>query len=234
MLFDLRSRGRRRTVRVVYAFLALIMVVGLVGLGIGTGNTGGILNADNNNGGGAGSNVSNQAVKQALKAVQKNPSAANWASLMSARYSAASSGSTTNSSTGIVTYSAAGKKQLQDGADAWEQYLKATTAKQRTGNSFFQNSFLAADIYQALGQSSNEAQAWNYALGAATGAEALKPSLCLSLASYAAKLKSKGDLAAAEAVKLSPKADRLTLKSALKAASSAPTTAQGLLVSEGC
>ena len=89
------------TVRVIYLFLALVMVVGLVVLGIGTGNTGGLLNADNNGGGGGG-NVANQAVKRAIKAVKNNPSAANWASLILARYSAASGHSATNSSTGVV------------------------------------------------------------------------------------------------------------------------------------
>ncbi len=41
MLFDLRGRGRRRTVRVIYTGLALLMGVGLVGFGIGGGFGGG-------------------------------------------------------------------------------------------------------------------------------------------------------------------------------------------------
>jgi hypothetical protein len=233
MLFDLRSRGRRRTVRVVYSFLALVMVVGLVGLGIGTGNSGGILNAGQNNGSGGGSAVSDQALKSALKAVKKNPSAANWANLMQARYSAAGTGSNYNSS--ASTYTAGGKKQLQYGADAWQQYLKVTTPKQRTGSAFLQNSFLAADIYQSLSQWSDEAQAWNYALQNTAGtAQALKPSLCLALSSYAAKQISKGDLAAAEAVKLSSKLSRITLQSTLKSVRSSPSSAKNYLSAEGC
>ena len=55
MLFDLRSRGRRTTVRVIYLFLALVMVAGLVLVGVGTGtNQGGLLNAFTNNGSGSG------------------------------------------------------------------------------------------------------------------------------------------------------------------------------------
>ena len=224
MLFDLRSRGRRRTVRVVYGSLALVMVVGLVGLGIGTGNTGGILNAGGN-GGGGGNTVSNQAINQALKAVKKNPSAGNWANLMSARYSAARSGNNLNSTTGV--YSAGGKQQLRDAAAAWQRYLKLTSAKQRTSNGFVQNAYAAGEIYQALGQWSDEAQTWNYALTATAGTSgALKPALCLAYSSYAAKQASKGDLAAAEAVRLSPKTDRLTLKTQLKSASTSPSTAQ--------
>jgi hypothetical protein len=233
MLFDLRSRGRRRTVRVVYSLLAVVMVVGLVGLGIGTGNSGGILNAGQNSGSGGGSAVSDAALKTALKTVKKNPSAANWANLMQARYSAAGTGSNYNSTTS--TYTASGKKQLQYGADAWKQYLKATTAKQRTGSAFLQNSFLAADLYQSLGRWSDEAQAWNYALQNTAGtAQALKPSLCLALSAYAAKQTSKGDLAAAEAVKLTPKLSRITLQSTFKSVRASPTTAKNYLAAEGC
>ena len=48
MLFDLRSRGRRHTVRVIYLFLALVMASGLVLVGVGTGSSGGLLNAFTN------------------------------------------------------------------------------------------------------------------------------------------------------------------------------------------
>ena len=50
MLFDLRGRGRRTTVRVVYMGLALLLGIGLVGFGIGGGfGGGGILNAASQN-----------------------------------------------------------------------------------------------------------------------------------------------------------------------------------------
>ena len=53
MLFDLRSRGRRRTVQVVYLGLAVLMGGGLVLFGVGTGNgVGGLLNAFSGNGSG--------------------------------------------------------------------------------------------------------------------------------------------------------------------------------------
>ena len=230
MLFDLRSRGRRQTVRIIYAFLALIMVVGLVGLGIGTGNSGGILNAGGNGGSGGGSQLSDQALTKALDAVKKHPSAGNWAALMRARWSAASSGSNYDSTNS--TFTAGGKKQLQAAAGAWQNYLKVV--KSKSGSSFLQTSFLAADIYQNLGQWANEANAWNAALASSSGAQALKPSLCLALSSYAAKQTSKGDLAAAEAIKLTPKLSRLTLKSTLQSVKSSPTNAQAYLVQEGC
>ncbi len=229
MLFDLRSRGRRRTVRVVYAFLAIVMVVGLVGLGIGTGSTGGILNAGSNggSGGGGGNQLADQQLKRALTAVKKHPTAANWANLLQARWTVAGSGSNFNSTTS--TYTTSGRKQLQYGADAWQQYLKVASPQQQTGSAFLQTAFLAAGIYQNLGQWSNEGQAWNLAVQATSGTQRLKPYLCLAYSSYAAKQTTKGDLAAAQAVKLLPKLDRLSQKLALKSASTSPTVAeQGL------
>ena len=41
MLFDLRGRGRRRTVRILYIGLAVLIGLGLVGFGVGTGFGGG-------------------------------------------------------------------------------------------------------------------------------------------------------------------------------------------------
>jgi hypothetical protein len=226
MLFDLRSRGRRQTVRVVYAFLAIIMVVGLVGLGIGTGSSGGILNAGGNGGGGGGSSLSNQALKKAITAVKKNPTAANWASLMQARWTAAGSGSNYNSSTS--TYTAGGKKQLQYGADAWQKYVKLVNPK--SGGTFLQNSFLAADIYQNLQQWSSEAEAWNFAAQATSGPSRVKPYLCWAYSAYAAKETTTGDLAAAQAIKLLPRLQRLTQKSALTSASTSVSQAVSGLV----
>jgi hypothetical protein len=225
MLFDLRSRGRRTTVKIIYGSLALLMVVGLVGLGIGTGSTGGILNAGSNGGSGGGTQISDTALKSALKAVKKNPSASNWANLVQARFSDAGSGSNYDSTTG--TYSRNGKKQLQAAANDWQSYLKVASAGDKTGSGFLPNAFLAAEVYQALQQWSNEADAWNLAVQAAGGGEqAYKPYLCLAYSAYAAKQTAKGDLAAAKAVTLTPKADRLTTKSTLKSASTSATTAQ--------
>jgi hypothetical protein len=225
MLFDLRSRGRRTTVKVIYGSLALLMVVGLVGLGVGTGNSGGILDAGQNGGSGGGSVVSNTALTSALKAVKKDPSAKNWMALMQARYSDAGDGSNYDSATN--TYTKGGKKQLAYAVAAWNQYLKVATAKEKSGSAGLQNAFFAADVYQALGQYSNETNAWDLAVQEAgnTGA-AGKTYLCLAYSAYAAKETAKGDLAAAKAVALTPKATRSELKTALKSASTTPTTAQ--------
>ena len=230
MLFDLRSRGRRTTVKIIYGSLALLMVVGLVGLGVGTGSSGGILNAGGT-GSGGGTSISNTALTSALKAVKKNPSAANWMSLMKARYSDAGGGSNYDSSTN--TYSKSGKKQLQDAIDAWTQYLKVATTSEKSGNSGLQNAFFAADVYQALQQWANEANTWDLAVQAsAAGAAAYKPYLCLAYSAYAAKQTGKAALAAAKAVALTPKADQAAVKATLKSASTSTTTAEEGLTSD--
>ena len=87
MLFDLRSRGRRRTVQVVYLGLAVLIGGGLILFGVGTGSgTGGLLNAFTGNGSGnAQSQAISQQEKNADKQVKVNPNnAAAWAELGSA------------------------------------------------------------------------------------------------------------------------------------------------------
>lgn len=231
MLFDLRSKGRRRAVKVIYLFLALIMVAGLVLVGVGTGsNQGGLLNAfSNSSSSGGATSIYKQQVETSLKAVKKHPnSAAAWASLAQARYGAAGSGSNFDTTTG--TYTKSGRQQLVLAAAAWAHYVKLAN----NGPSL-ELAFLGAKIYQATGQYKNESVAWNYALNtqATNSTSALKPYLCLALSSYAAGQTAKGDLAAAAAVRLAPKLQRLTLKSTLSSAKSATDTAKQTLL-ENC
>lgn len=228
MLFDLRSRRRRQAVRVIYLFLALVMVAGLVLVGVGTGsNQGGLLNAFTNNGsGGGGSQLADQTLQNALKATKKDPnSPVNWANLLQARWSVAGSGSNFNTNTGV--YSASGRQQLRLGAVAWQRYLKVTN-----GNPQVDNAILAADIYQKLAKWADASVAWNYAAQSASPTDKLKPYLCLAFSSYAAGQKSKGDLAAAQAVRLTPKLQRLTLQSTLNSAKSSTATAQQTLLTD--
>ncbi|HEY4830836.1 MAG TPA: hypothetical protein VIH85_28975, partial [Solirubrobacteraceae bacterium] len=69
MLFDLRSRGRRRTVQAVYLFLALLIGGGLVLFGVGAGNGfGGLLNAVTGSSGSGQTQAVSSAEKTAIKA----------------------------------------------------------------------------------------------------------------------------------------------------------------------
>src|SRR3954447_7281374 len=88
MLFDLRSAGRRRTVKAVYLGLALLMFVGFVGFSIGSsGLSGGIVDAiTGNKGGGSGGDAATKrlqtSVNVAARRTRTSPSDATaWATL---------------------------------------------------------------------------------------------------------------------------------------------------------
>src|SRR5438270_143299 len=155
MLFDLRSRGRRRTVQGVYLALALVLGGGLVLFGVGAGNgIGGLLNAFTGNGSGNNQNqvVSSQE-KAALKAVKANSnSAAAWSQLVQARWTAAGEGSNYNAATG--TFTTSGKKKLNQTVQAWQRYLQLTKTPDTN------LAILAARAYAALGNYAGEASAW--------------------------------------------------------------------------
>ncbi|MGZ4293876.1 MAG: hypothetical protein ACXVRM_06510, partial [Solirubrobacteraceae bacterium] len=189
MLFDLRSRGRRRTVQAVYLGLAVLMGGGLILFGVGTGSgIGGLLNAFTGNGSNNQSAQISQAEKTAIKQTQKDPTnAAAWGALLTARYQNASSvgfDSATN------TYTAAGKQELTKATDAWKRYLALTKSPSND------LSIVAANAYATLGDYANEASAWEYA----TQADSSSPKSfeCLAISAYAAKQTRKGDLAAAK------------------------------------
>src|SRR6476620_9647794 len=92
MLFDLRSGARRRTVKVVYLGLAMLMFVGFVGFSIGSsGLSGGIVDAITGNGSSGGGDTA--AVERLTTQVQTADAktkatpteAAAWAALVQAR-----------------------------------------------------------------------------------------------------------------------------------------------------
>jgi hypothetical protein len=221
MLFDLRSRGRRRTVQVIYLLLALIMVSGLVLVGVGTGNgNGGLLNAFTNNGSGGGSTASDAQVKAALKATQKDPTSAGaWGSLVQARFELAGQGNNYDSSTS--TYAKGGKAQLTEAVSAYEHY---TTLTKTPAVSVAR---LAAEAYTIIAQYKGASSAWQAVAAAEPSANTW---VCVAATSYAAKNTRLGALAAAQAVKLAPKLQRVQLKEELTSAKTEGAT----LAQEAC
>jgi hypothetical protein len=218
MLFDLRSRGRRRTVRVVYLGLALLMGGGLVLFGVGTGSgNGGLLNAFTGNGSGSQQKqVVSAQEKTALREIKASPnSPAAWSALVSARWENAS---TTGFDSSTNTYSAAGKKELTAATQNWQHYLQLT--KRPDPNL----AILAARAYGALGQYAGEASAWEVETLASPSE--VKGYECLAISAYAAKQTRKGDLAAGKALTLVPKATRTQLQTEINLAKTQPTLAQ--------
>jgi hypothetical protein len=222
MLFDLRSRGRRRTVQGVYLALAIILGGGLVLFGVGTGSgVGGLLDAFTNNGSGSNKPVISQAEKSAVKQTQlqpDNPSA--WAALVQARYSAANQYA--NPSTGA--YSSAGITELKGTAQAWQRYLRLTK------NPDWTLAQLVARAYSALGDYKNETAAWQIVTRANPNVATYFENLAVS--AWSAKENELGDLAQARALSLTPKAQQAQMKQTLQqlkaqAASASATTPRG-------
>lgn len=220
MLFDLRSRGRRRTVQAVYLFLAILIGGGLVLFGVGAGNgLGGLLNGLTGNGSTAGQQSAvSQAEKSAIKATQLNPkSAAAWATLIQARWSNASAnGANFNSSTGQFT--TAGKQELTALTQDYQRYKGLTQQPDPT------IAILAARAYQYLPNYASAASTWSDITAANPNqASAFE---CLAANSYAANQTRTGDLASAKALSLVPKVQRTLLQQRINQAKTNPAVAQ--------
>src|SRR3954470_8124754 len=128
MLFDLRSGARRRTVKVVYLGLALLMFVGFVGFGIGSsglsGSIGDLIGTSSgggNNADDAQQRLTTQArtAEAAAKADPEN--AAKWVAAAQARVRLAVVGDNFDSNTS--DYTASGKNQLKAAAANWDKYM---------------------------------------------------------------------------------------------------------------
>ena len=223
MLFDLRSRHRRRAVQVTYLVLAVLMGGGLVLFGVGTGTGGGgLLNAF---GGGGSGNGQVQAVSQqekaALKQIKLNPNDAQaWGNLLQARWATANSGNNVTTS----GYTSSGVTELQKAAQAWGQYSRLSTTPDPA------LATLAARAYVGLGNYAGAASAWEIE-AAATPTE-VKGYECLAATAYAAGETRKGDLAAAKAVQLVPKSSQVGTKLQLAQARNSSTAARNLAA--GC
>src|SRR3954452_15318238 len=143
MLFDLRGRGRRRAVRIIYLGLAILMGGGLVLFGIGGATSGGLLDAIQGNSGSVNANdVFQKRVDALEKRTQANPrDAAAWDQLASVRFSVATSGENYDQTNGV--YTAKGRAQLGQAAGAWQRYLALDPPKP--------NAETAGKMVQALG-----------------------------------------------------------------------------------
>jgi hypothetical protein len=208
MLFDLRGRGRRSAVRVIYTGLAVLMAVGLVGFGIGGGfGGGGFLNAASNNEGGPKSSFADQIKKyKRLTARQpQNPSA--WVKLLRAQLREA--GGETYFQNGQLT--SKGQELYSAAAATWSRYLALNPSKP--------NGELAALMVRVLGSEGlNEPGAAVQALQIVVAARPASAALYGELAEYAYKAHNtrEGDLAAAKAEALAAPLQRPALKKRLE------------------
>lgn|ERR1035437_3429440 len=207
MLFDLRGRGRRRTVRIIYIGLALLMGVGLVGFGVGGGfGGGGILNAASNNEGANSASFASQ-IKKYRKITQTQPkNVAAWEHLTEAQLHEAG-GEAYMSSTGITTK---GKELFSEAAQSWTSYLALNPPKPSS-----KLAQLMVTVYgeEGLKQPAEAVQV----LQIVVAARPTSAALYAALAEYAYKAHNErvGDLAAEKAVTLAPSTDRTRVKNEL-------------------
>lgn len=208
MLFDLRARGRRRTVKVIYAALAVLMGGGLLFFGIGGAGGGGLFDAINSDSGSSVSETFSDRTETLEKRLDANPrDARSWSELARVRFQDAATGEGTDQ-TGAFTES--GREKLPAAVRAWERYLALKPKKV--------DDTVATLMVQALGPGGlNRPAAATAAMEYVVEARRKSFGLYAQLAqlAYLAGQDRKGDLAAAEAVSLSPKDQRETLKSAL-------------------
>ena len=215
MLFDLRGRGRRRTIQVIYVTLAILMGGGLVFFGIGGNTSGGLFDAigltGNGGGGGSASDAFDKLEKSAEKRVRANPRDARaWAELARIRFQKAGTGDNYDSQRG--TFKDDGRKQLRSSAQAWDRYLALNPARPDDNVAT-----LMVRVFSPAGL--------NQPAKATTAAEIVSranPSantyFQLAAFAYAAGQTRKGDLAAAESLRRAPPAQRSAYKTQIEQA----------------
>jgi hypothetical protein len=208
VLFDLRGRGRRRTVRVIYTGLAVLMGVGLIGFGIGGGfGGGGLLTAASNNEGGSSASFSSQ-IKKYRKLTQEQPqNLGAWESLTKAMLHEAGSEAYVTSA-GTVTPK--GKALFNEVAQAWSSYIALNPPKPNA-----ELAQLMESVYgeAGLNQPAKEVEILQIAVAARPTDAALFAALAES--AYKARNTRVGDLAAAKAVRLAPAAEQARVKNEL-------------------
>jgi hypothetical protein len=213
MLFDLRGTGRRNTVRAIYLGLAILMGGGLVLFGVGGSVGGGLLNAVNNNGsGGSAGNTFQKNVKNLQHRTQVNPKdAPAWAALTRAYFQLGQSQQQTVIQNGqqVSVPTAAGTRNLSAAGDAWDRYT-ALSPKHPDLNV----ARIAAQLFSSYLNKPAAAVAAQEVIidnGRASSDDYKQ----LAALAYVAGQDRKGDLAAAKAVSLAPKAQRKTLRQTL-------------------
>jgi hypothetical protein len=215
MLFDLRGRGRRNTVKMIYVFLAILMGGGLVLFGIGGATSGGLVDAITGSSGGGDTSQKRfekqeAAAEAKLKANPKDQAA--YLDLVRARVHLAGTGDRFDANAN--TYTAAGKAQLRKAVTAWNQYEalnpKPSDQQARVASQMVQTFVSLNDLNGATGAQEIVAEARNTA---GTYSQ-------LAVLAYQAGQTRKGDLAGKKALSLTDKDLRSSLKSDLDQAKS--------------
>ena len=210
MLFDLRGRGRRRTVKVVYTGLVALFLLGFLGLGIGVGGGGGgILNffTEEKSTGGASFAAKVESAQARTRSHPSDPAA--WAALAEAQLHQASEPEYIS----VVNereegFNAKGLALLAQVSKSWDTYLRLQP--HHANASLAQK--MATLVYgeRSLNQPAEEAKALRVAVAGKSPSGALYSAL--ASAAYKARHISEGDAALAKGLPLIPAAERAKVK----------------------
>ena len=218
MLFDLRGRGRRRTVQVTYIGLAIIFMLGFVGLGVGGGfGSGGIFSAFTGNEGSGGASRSSEIKKYEQLTRRQPANVSAWEQLINAQLHEAG-GEQYTSRTGVTSK---GKELYAQIAKSWERYIALNPPKP--------NPELAQRMVTVYGEEGlNDPAATVGVLQIVVAARPTSPSLYAALAEYAYKAHNTrvGDLAAEKAISLAPVPKRARLRTEFAALKKNPTSTE--------
>ncbi len=218
MLFDLRARGRRRTVQVVYVSLALLFLVGFVGFGVGVGGGGGspVEAIFGGKEGSASSSYAKQ-ISEAEKHTKTHPGEAYaWVKLAEALFHNASGSEFYDEEK--QQFTAKGKEQLTKVVNAWNRYVALKPTKPPLT--------IANDMVRVFGEEGlNQPAEAVVALQLVIPTKPPTAALYGDLAKYAYQAKNVrvGDLAAQKTISLTPAAQRKQVAAELQQLKSNPT-----------
>jgi hypothetical protein len=219
MLFDLRGRGRRRTVQVIYAGLALLIGAGLVFFGVGAGvGGGGLLNSLTGSEGSSSASFSAQIDKYKKLTHQQPSSVYAWEQLTLAQLHEA--GGEAYVADNKLT--SKGKELFTQIGQSWNSYIALNPPKP--------NIEIAQEMVRVFGEEGlNQPAEAVKVLQIVTAARPESASLYAALAEYAYKAHNTriGDLASQKAVALAPAAQRKQLKAELAEVKKNPTGSSG-------
>ena len=225
MLFDLRGRGRRRTVQVIYVGLALLLGGGLVLFGIG-GNTsqGGLFDGLFGSGSGSNNELIEDDAKDAREAAEKNPRDPRvFAVLMEREYRLAGVTDGFNEETGEFKDQA--RERLLASERAWDRHLQLAGDKPNANAAGIARQLFAPG---ALNKPDKSVRAQEILIDSNAN-PGFGDYANLAVLAYQAGQTRKGDLAAEKARELAPKDQKEAVKSSIDAAKAQATqqAAQG-------
>jgi tetratricopeptide (TPR) repeat protein len=205
MLFDLKGK-RKRVVQVTYVVLAVLFGGSLILFGTGSSVSGGLIDAITGNGGGDGGSPFKDQVERTRKEVRVRPrSEQAWLDLTRAEFNLAASPDGSDES-GQLTET--GKEAVLETISAWERYLKLKPRKPDPATAQF--AALAYGATQEYGKAVETQEI------AAKGRPSASSYFQLAQLAYAGGRVKKGDEAGAEAVRLTPKDLRNSVRAQVK------------------